>query len=159
MLWHPILITIMTDVTIGLLKVNPRRVLKIECHGFHWLLKDILEFTNVPEGHSGYLGLTLQRPNQKGIKRIRRYSAVFLVIIVTNITIGLWRVNTYNHISIITKRKRNSQISQTWPNKNKAHLYCIFWLWDNKTKECKKNTARKRRILSYNCDICLNWSL
>ena len=41
----------------NLSKVNPRRVLKIECHGFHWLLKDILEFTNVPEGHSGYLEL------------------------------------------------------------------------------------------------------
>ena len=59
--------------------------------------------------------LTLQRPNkrvwkeydatapyfnpgetkQKRFKRIRRYSAVFLFFIVTNVTIGLCRVKTY----------------------------------------------------------------
>ena len=41
--------------------VNPRWVLKIECYGFHWFLEVILEFTNVPEGHLGCLGLTYNK--------------------------------------------------------------------------------------------------
>ena len=57
----------------------------------------------------GWVGVNLARTNNfiptetkpKSVRRIRRHSAVFLVMIVTNVTIGLWRVNPTRTNNII----------------------------------------------------------